>query len=213
VKPFVKYVSRGALKLQKALDYFNVDVKNKRILDIGAGSGGFSEILLEKEAKEVVAIDVGYGQYSWKLRNDPRVKLLERTNIRHLDPQIIGDKADLAVIDLSFISVLKVIGNLKEMLRESADIIVLIKPQFEAGKGKVPKGGVIKDESSHINILKMFIEAINKEKVYAQGLTFSPIVGAKGNIEFLGYFSLKGKPAEIDIDEVVDKAHRELNEG
>lgn len=205
------YVSRGALKLIKALDCFAVKLEGKRIIDIGAGSGGFSQVMLERGANEIIAIDVGYGQFDWKLRNDPKIKLLERKNIRYLDPAEIGEKADMAVIDLSFISVVKITDNLKKMLGPLADIIVLIKPQFEAGKGEVPKGGVIKDRSKHIKVLRHFIDRLEEKNIYLKGLTYSPIKGAKGNIEFLGLFSLKEKSTEMNLEDIVDKAYGDLS--
>lgn len=209
VKPFTKYVSRGALKLEKALNVFDLSLKGKKAIDIGAGSGGFSQVLLENGVAEVVAVDVGYGQYSWKLRNDPRITLIERTNIRYLEPERIGKKADIAVIDLSFISVTKVIENIKNMLTLDADVVILIKPQFEAGKGQVPKGGVVKEKEVHVKVLSDFIMRLKEKEIYLKNLTYSPIAGAKGNIEFLGHFSLKKSKIDLDIVKVVTQARGE----
>lgn len=208
--PFDKYVSRGAYKLKKAIDVFKIDVKGKKTLDIGAGSGGFTEVLLEAGAEEVVAIDVGYGQFDWKLRNDPRVKLFERTNVRYLKPDEIGELADLAVIDLSFISVLKVIDNLKRMMKDEADIILLIKPQFEVFKDQVPKGGVITDSKEHLKVLENLSIAMGKNNIGLQRLDFSPIKGAKGNIEFLGHFTIGRQGKKIAFNDVVCEASKEL---
>ena len=211
LKPTSKYVSRGALKIKKAIKEFDVQIKGKNVFDVGAGSGGFSQVLIEKDAAKVIAIDVGYGQFSWELRNHPKVVLFERTNIRNLDPKRIVKKADMAVVDLSFISVIKVIDNLKMMLTKTGDIIILIKPQFEAGKNKVPKGGIVKNKTVHCQVINIVSDELAKKGVNIQKLTYSPIAGAKGNIEFLGIFSLTKEKQEIDSKKIINEAHKELN--
>jgi len=182
---FPKYVSRGGLKLEAALKEFQIDVTGKVFLDVGASTGGFTDCLLQHGAKKVIAIDVGYGQLHWKLRNDPRVKVLEKTNIRYLTPERLGERADGAVIDVSFISLRLVIPPVSNLLKEKAMIITLIKPQFEVGKKEVGKGGVVRDPRLHERVIK---EIINFSKALGwqkKGLIPSPILGPKGNKEFL----------------------------
>ena len=181
------YVSRGGLKLELALKEFSLDVKEKVAMDIGASTGGFTDCLLQNGAIKVYAVDVGYGQIDLKLRNDNRVSVLERTNIRYLERSAIQDDIDLATIDVSFISLLKVIPKVLEFLKPGGVIVALIKPQFEAGRKDVGKGGVVKDESVHLKVIeniKTGSEALGLEII---GTTTSPIKGAKGNVEFLIY--------------------------
>ena len=194
------YVSRGGLKLEKALKYFGVEAKGRIAIDGGASTGGFSDCLLQNGAARVYAVDVGHGQLDWKLRQDDRVRVLERVNLRNLKAQDLyehGDqKADLAVMDVSFISVTKTLPALFELLTPSAfELVVLIKPQFEAGRQKVGKGGVVRDLATHIEVLDSvisFIQSTDLKPRYVQiGLTFSPLKGPSGNIEYLLY--LKGE--------------------
>ncbi len=188
VEPVETYVSRGADKLNKALAVFNIEVKGRKALDAGASTGGFTEVLLERGAARVMAVDVGYGQLAWKLRQDPRVTVLERTNVRHLTPEVLPEKAEVITADLSFISLVTVAEALIKISSPDADFVFLIKPQFEAGKGKVGKGGIIREASRHEEVLTDVISRLGARGLYLEGLTYSPITGADGNIEFLGWF-------------------------
>ncbi len=182
-----KYVSRGGLKLESALKEFKVDVSKKVFLDVGASTGGFTDCLLQHGAKKVIAVDVGYGQMHFKLRNDPRVRLLEKTNIRYLAPEMLNEEIDGAVIDVSFISLKLVIPPVSRLLKEHAVILALIKPQFEAGRKHVGKGGVVRDPKVHKKVIEeitQFCKDINWE---VKGYIPSPILGPKGNREFFIY--------------------------
>jgi len=182
-----KYVSRGGLKLESALKEFKVDVSKKVFLDVGASTGGFTDCLLQHGAKKVIAVDVGYGQMHFKLRNDPRVRLLEKTNIRYLAPEMLNEEIDGAVIDVSFISLKLVIPPVSRLLKEHALILALIKPQFEAGRKHVGKGGVVRDPKVHKQVIEeitQFCKDINWE---VKGYIPSPILGPKGNREFFIY--------------------------
>jgi len=183
----IPYVSRGGLKLEKALREFAVTVKDKIAIDVGASTGGFSDCLLQFGAKKIYAVDVGYGQLAWSLREDPRIVNLERSNIRHLQPSQLDDTPALAVIDASFISLAKVLPSTLKLLTESAEIIALIKPQFEVGKGQVGKGGVVKDRALHDLVVNQICELATDLDCQVLGLTESPILGPKGNREFLIY--------------------------
>lgn len=179
------YVSRGALKLENALKYLEIDIHNDVCLDVGASTGGFTDCLLQFGAEKVYAVDVGYGQLAWKLRQDPRVISMERTNIRYLSRDSIGDPIDLATIDTSFISLKLVVPAVLGFLKENARILALIKPQFEVGKGRVGKGGVVRDPRLHeevIDDLTSFFKGINLE---TEAVIPSPILGPKGNREFI----------------------------
>ncbi|RBP46651.1 TlyA family RNA methyltransferase [Garciella nitratireducens] len=210
----IPYVSRGGLKLEKALKVFSFDVKDKIIMDIGASTGGFTDCLLQHGAKKVFSIDVGYGQLAWKLRTDPRVICMERINFRYLERKAIQELIDVATIDVSFISLSIILDNLYSFLKKDGEVIALIKPQFEAGKEKVGKKGVISDPQVHIGVLEKVVKKMNKKGFYVKGLSFSPITGPKGNIEFLSYLS-KDKIQQItnikeEIKRIVQKAHKEL---
>ena len=183
------YVGRGGIKLAEAIDHFNIDIKNKTIIDVGASTGGFTDCLLQNNASKVVALDVGYGQLDWKIRNDPRVTVIEKVNARYITPQIIGIPADGAVIDVSFISLKLIIPPVSSVLNESAFIIALIKPQFEVGKSLVGKGGVVKDEKLHLSIVEDISSFFISLEWGVIGVIPSPILGAKGNREFLLYAS------------------------
>jgi 23S rRNA (cytidine1920-2'-O)/16S rRNA (cytidine1409-2'-O)-methyltransferase len=183
------YVSRGGLKLKAALDRFGVDVRDKIILDVGSSTGGFTDCLLQSGAKKVIAVDVGYGQLHWKLRHDPRVVVLEKTNIRYLQPGAIRETLDGAVIDVSFISLRLVVPAVSQHLGKAPFIIALAKPQFEVGKGEVGKGGVVKDPKLHervVSELSRFFEGLDWN---VSGCIASPILGPKGNKEFLMYLT------------------------
>ena len=179
------YVSRGGLKLEAAIEHFKIDVKNLVMLDIGASTGGFTDCLLQKGAKKVIAIDVGYGQLHWKLRQDPRVVAIEKTNARYLEPGQITGNPDGAVVDVSFISLKLIIPAISGLLPENAFIIALIKPQFEAGKDQVGKGGVVRDEETHNKIINDIKDFCFNQGWSTGGLIPSPILGPKGNREFL----------------------------
>lgn len=182
------YVSRGGLKLAKAMDEFSLDVSNKVALDIGASTGGFTDCLLQHGARKVYAIDVGYGQLAWKLRSDPRVVVWERTNIRYVRPEQLDELGQVATIDVAFISLTKILSVVADLLVLGADLVTLIKPQFEAGPDQVGKNGIVRDRKVHTQVLYQVIEAARMAGFKLRGLTFSPITGADGNIEFLGYF-------------------------
>ena len=203
IKNKLNYVSKGALKLVKAIDKFNIILKNKVLLDIGSSTGGFTDVALRNDIKKVIAVDVGKDQFNEKLKEDKRVELYEQTDIRSFTPK---DKVDIVTIDISFISVLKIIDKLKEI--SPNEILLLIKPQFECGKEISDKyKGIPLDKSVHYNVINNIINSFNKEGFYIQNLTYSPIRGGSGNIEYLGYFS-KEKTKEIDINGVIKKAFK-----
>lgn len=189
----IPYVSRGGLKLEKALREFTVIVRDKIAIDVGASTGGFTDCLLQFGAKKVYAVDVGYGQLAWSLREDPRIVNLERSNIRHLQSSQLDDPPELAVIDASFISLAKVLPNTLNLLTDTAEIIALIKPQFEVGKGLVGKGGVVKDKALHDQVIKQVCDLAVELKCQVLGVTESPILGPKGNREFLIYLQKNRK--------------------
>ena len=186
-KPYPPYVSRGGLKLESALKHFSIDVRGQTLLDVGASTGGFTDCLLQHGALEVIAIDVGYGQLDWKLRQDPRVKVLEKTNIRHMKPEDLEDPVDGAVIDVSFISLRLVVPPVSNLLKDNAFIVALIKPQFEVGKRLVGKGGVVRDKKLHLEVIDALETFFESSGWAVQGHTLSPILGPKGNHEFLTY--------------------------
>lgn len=182
-----RYVSRGGLKLEKALGEFAVDVGGKTALDVGASSGGFTDCLLAHGAARVFAVDVGYGQLDWKLRNDPRVVVFEKTNIRHLARSALPGSAELATIDASFISLKLILPRVKDLLAARHEVIALIKPQFEVGKGKVGKGGVVRSAEEHARVIGEIQESAAAIGYEIAGVTESPLLGPKGNKEFLIY--------------------------
>ncbi|HEY6009012.1 MAG TPA: TlyA family RNA methyltransferase [Geobacteraceae bacterium] len=181
----IPFVSRGGLKLAKALDEFAIDVRGLVILDVGASTGGFTDCLLQRGALKVYAVDVGYGQLAWKLRTDERVVNLEKTNIRHLEPERLEELPEMAVIDASFISLDKVLPNTIRLIREGGTIVALIKPQFEVGRGEVGKGGVVRDERKHAAVIAAVGAYAAGLGLQVLGVTESPILGPKGNREFL----------------------------
>ena len=190
----IPYVSRGGLKLEAAIRHFDIDVKDLVMLDIGASTGGFTDCLLMNGAKKVIAVDVGYGQIHWRLRQDPRVTVIEKTNARYLEPEGISDTPDGAVIDVSFISLKLVIPAVSKILPEKAFMVALIKPQFEAGKDQVGKGGVVRDEKTHDKIINDIREFCVSEGWKSEGEIPSPILGPKGNREFLIYLKRQTCP-------------------
>lgn len=206
------YVSRGGLKLEKALRDFGVDPTGYVCSDSGASTGGFTDCLLQQGAKKVFAIDVGYGQLDWKIRSDPRVVVMERTNVRYVTPEQLGEPLDLSVVDVSFISLRIVLPVIKTFLKQdSGQVLCLIKPQFEAGKEKVGKKGVVRDTAVHKEVLDGFVALTQKIGFKILGLTFSPVKGPEGNIEFLAHLTLADKPGiEPDTSLVVAQAHETL---
>ena len=206
------YVSRGGLKLEKALRDFGVDPTGLTCLDSGASTGGFTDCLLQNGAKQVFAIDVGYGQLAWSIRTDPRVVCMERTNIRYVTPEQLGTPVQLAVIDVSFISLRIVLPAVKALLSADGQIICLIKPQFEAGKENVGKKGVVRDPAVHQAVLNSFLQLADELQMTVCNLTFSPVKGPEGNIEFLGHLSMLPEGAVIpDTAALVTAAHEKLN--
>ena len=181
------YVSRGGVKLEKALQEFRIEVRDKVVLDVGASTGGFTDCLLAYGARQVYAVDVGYGQLDWRLRNDPRVVVLEKSNIRYLDARELPEPPQLATIDVSFISLRLVLPKVKELLASQGEILALIKPQFEVGKGKVGKGGVVRSREEHRRVIEEIQQASVSLKLEIGGVTESPLLGPKGNREFFIY--------------------------
>ncbi len=206
------YVSRGGLKLEKALRDFGVKPEGYVCSDSGASTGGFTDCLLQQGAKKVFAIDVGYGQLDWKIRSDPRVVVMERTNVRYVTPEQLGEPLDLSVIDVSFISLRIVLPVIKTFLKpQSGQVLCLIKPQFEAGKEKVGKKGVVREPAVHREVLEDFVKLTKETGFTVLGLTFSPVKGPEGNIEFLAHLTLSDVAGiEPDTARVVEAAHESL---
>ena len=208
------YVSRGGLKLEKALRDFGVKPEGYVCSDSGASTGGFTDCLLQQGARKVFAIDVGYGQLDWKIRSDERVVVMERTNIRYVTPEQLGEPLDLSVIDVSFISLKIVLPTIKTLLKPTGQVLCLIKPQFEAGKEKVGKKGVVRDKAVHKEVLDNFVALADELDFKILGLTFSPVKGPEGNIEFLGHLSLDAvEGIRPDTADVVEQAHKTLDKG
>lgn len=210
----LRYVSRGGLKLEKAMAQFGITLDDKVCMDIGASTGGFTDCMLQNGAKKVYAVDVGYGQFAWKLRQDPRVVCMEKTNIRYVTPEDIGDALNFASVDVSFISLTKVLGPAKELLKDGGQMVCLIKPQFEAGKDKVGKKGVVRDPAVHKEVIERVILFAKSIGFGILHLDYSPIKGPEGNIEYLVHI-VKDAEAEsqevIDVGAVVAAAHGELD--
>ncbi len=205
------YVSRGGLKLEKALKNFGVDPTGYVCSDSGASTGGFTDCLLQQGASKVFAIDVGYGQLAWKIRNDPRVVVMERTNIRYVTLEDLGEPLDLSVIDVSFISLGLVLPVVKTLLKPTGQVLCLIKPQFEAGKDKVGKKGVVRDPAVHEEVLQNFISLAKSLDFTIRNLTFSPVKGPEGNIEFLAHLSMQpGEDSYLAPGNLVAQAHAAL---
>lgn len=206
------FVSRGGFKLDKALKVFPVAAEGKVCIDCGASTGGFTDVLLQHGAARVYAVDVGYGQLAWKLRTDDRVVNLERTNLRYLTREQIPEPIELAVMDVSFISIKLVLPAVKELLLPGADVICLIKPQFEAGRQAVGKNGVVKDPKAHKQVLHALLAFFAGQRCRLEQLTYSPITGGEGNIEYLAALTyVPGSPVPVnawDVDGLVEQAHR-----
>ncbi len=213
----IPYVSRGGLKLEKAIHYFSIELRDKISIDIGASTGGFTDCMLQNGARKVVAIDVGYGQLAWVLRNDDRVMNMERTNIRYVKPEDIGLAADFASIDVSFISLKKVLLPVKALLKPgNGEVLCLIKPQFEAGRDKVGKHGVVRDVQVHRQVVEDVSSYAVEMGFYFKGITYSPIKGPEGNIEYLCYLSLESGTGDMKeilpaLDDAVRNSHADLN--
>ena len=217
----LKYVSRGGLKLEKAMDRFGVRLDGKICMDVGASTGGFTDCMLQNGAVKVYSVDVGHGQLAWKLRNDERVVCMEKTNIRYVTPEDIADPIGFASIDVSFISLTKVLGPVKALLEDNGQIICLIKPQFEAGREKVGKKGVVREPAIHLEVIDMVIDYALSIGFEALNLEFSPIKGPEGNIEYLLYLQKHPEDQEAeyavrreaaaDPKAVVAEAHQTLD--
>lgn len=211
----IPYVSRGGLKLEKAIKEFGVELKGKVTADIGASTGGFTDCMLQNGAVKVFAIDVGYGQLAWSLRTDERVVNMERTNVRNVTPEDIGQLIDLASIDVAFISLEKVLPAVKAMLKPDGQVVALIKPQFEAGKEKVGKKGVVRDPRVHLEVIHKVIDTAREMGFVTKELTFSPVKGPEGNIEYLVWLTKDREAADNVTDEVmastVELAHSNLD--
>ena len=210
------YVSRGGLKLEKAMTHFGVTLNGKICMDVGASTGGFTDCMLQNGAVKVYSVDVGHGQLAWKLRNDERVVCMEKTNIRYVTPEDIPDRIQFASIDVSFISLTKVLGPVKELLTEDGQIVCLIKPQFEAGREKVGKKGVVREKSTHLEVIESVIAFAKSIGFGILNLEFSPIKGPEGNIEYL--LHIKKQPEgfvqtefPVDVTAVVEEAHETLD--
>ena len=209
----LKYVSRGGLKLEKAMQEFPIDLNGKICMDVGASTGGFTDCMLMNGAVKVYSIDVGYGQLAWKLRCDERVVNLEKTNFRYVTDEQVKDKIDFASVDVSFISLKHILPNLNSLLIENGQAVCLIKPQFEAGKEKVGKKGVVRDKEVHLEVVKNVIEMALENGFSVKGLQFSPIKGPEGNIEYLIYLEKSPEPIKdecVDPDKLVNRSHEEL---
>ncbi len=210
----LKYVSRGGLKLEKAMNEFSIDLKDKICADIGASTGGFTDCMLQNGAKKVYSIDVGYGQLSWKLRTDERVVNLERTNFRYCTKEQIPDELDFASVDVSFISLKIILPVLKELMKQNGECVCLIKPQFEAGKEKVGKKGVVREASTHLEVVEKIKDFSLSIGFSVLNLEFSPIKGPQGNIEYLIHLKNDDKAeflAKITPDELINQSHITLS--
>lgn len=208
----IPYVSRGGLKLEKAIKEFGVNLENKVCMDIGASTGGFTDCMLQNGASKVFSVDVGYGQFAWKLRTDERVVCMERTNIRYVTTEDIGEKLDFASIDVSFISLKKIMGATLNLLKEDGEVVALIKPQFEAGREKIGKKGVVRDINVHKEVVSDIVNFLIEQNLNILFVGYSPIKGPEGNIEYLVYFT-KDKNKETtfeleDINKVVEQSHQ-----
>ena len=210
----LKYVSRGGLKLEKAMEVFPITLTDKVTMDIGASTGGFTDCMLQNGARKVYSVDVGYGQFAWKLRQDRRVVNMERTNIRYVTREDIGELIDFASIDVSFISLKLVLPPAYNLLKDDGEIVALIKPQFEAGKGQVGKKGVVRDKKVHFQVIREVIDFATSNGFALLGLSYSPIKGPEGNIEYLAYLKKSSDAPEItdeEILEAVEKSHMSLD--
>ena len=210
----LQYVSRGGLKLEKAMKHFDISLDGKVCMDIGASTGGFTDCMLQNGASKVYAVDVGYGQFAWKLRQDERVVCMEKTNIRYVTTSDIDDVIDFASVDVSFISLTKVLGPAKDLLKDNGQMVCLIKPQFEAGREKVGKKGVVRDKKVHEEVINKVIDFALEIGFSIHNLEYSPIKGPEGNIEYLVYIEKTSEPKmdeNVIIHDVVEAAHGELD--
>lgn len=210
----LKYVSRGGLKLEKAMSHFGLKLDGKICMDIGASTGGFTDCMLQNGAGKVYAVDVGYGQFAWKLRQDERVVCMEKTNIRYVTPEDIADALDFASVDVSFISLTKVLGPARDLLKDDGEMVCLIKPQFEAGREKVGKKGVVRDKAVHLEVIEKVLAFARDTGFSVLHLEYSPIKGPEGNIEYLMHIQKSDTTLEeesIDAEAVVAAAHAELD--
>lgn len=209
----LKYVSRGGLKLEKAMATFPVELAGAVCADIGASTGGFTDCMLQNGASKVYAVDVGYGQLAWKLREDPRVVCMERTNARYLTHEQVPDELDFASVDVSFISLKLILPALCGLLKDGGHVACLVKPQFEAGKEKVGKKGVVRDPAVHLEVLENFLVHAKGSGFTVLGVTYSPIRGPEGNIEYLGYLEkAEWQEREFDLKALVEESHQTLKE-
>ena len=205
-----KYVSRGGFKLEKAIDEFAIDLSGKICMDVGASTGGFTDCMLQNGAAKVYSVDVGYGQLDWKLRNDERVVNLEKTNARYLNEETVIEKVDFVSIDVSFISLEIIVPSILGLISEDGLIMALIKPQFEAGREKVGKNGVVRDKAVHKQVLQKLVEKFKNLDLGILNLSYSPIKGPKGNIEYLILLSKKDHGLDPEVDLTVESAHNNL---
>ncbi len=209
----LKYVSRGGYKLEKAMETWPIRLGGCICADIGASTGGFTDCMLQNGAAKVYAVDVGYGQFAWKLRSDPRVVCLERTNARYLTHEQVPDELDFASVDVSFISLSLILPALRGLMKPTAQAVCLIKPQFEAGREKVGKKGVVRDPKVHLEVLEDFMTHAADAGFTVKGITFSPIRGPEGNIEYLGWLSAApGEPWQGDLTALVEASHANFDE-
>lgn len=207
------YVSRGGLKLEKAMAAFPIDLNGAVCADIGASTGGFTDCMLQNGAQKVYAVDVGYGQLDWKLRGDPRVVCMERTNARYLTHEQIPQELDFASVDVSFISLGLILPALDGLLSPEGEAVCLVKPQFEAGREKVGKKGVVRDPAVHLEVLEAFLRHAKENHFTVLGITYSPIRGPEGNIEYLGYLRHgQGTPGDFSLPEIVEASHSQLKD-
>lgn len=207
----IPFVSRGGFKLDKALKVFPIDPEGKRCIDCGASTGGFTDVLLQHGAAKVYSVDVGYGQLAWKLRNDPRVVNMERTNLRYVTTEQISEPLELAVMDVSFISIKLVLPAVRELLIPGADLVCLIKPQFEAGRDEVGKKGVVRDAEVHCRVIQSIVDFAPETGLTVMGLDYSPIKGPEGNIEYICHMKNGAyEAASIDIEALVKASHEAL---
>ncbi|MDD6311158.1 MAG: TlyA family RNA methyltransferase [Firmicutes bacterium] len=204
------YVSRGGLKLEKALKLYDFDLHGAKAVDIGASTGGFTDCMLQNGAAHVYCIDVGYGQLDWKLRNDERVTNMEKCNVRYLDVDTIGRDVDFISIDVSFISLKLVLPVATQLLGENGCLVALVKPQFEAGKEQVGKKGIVRDPAVHEEVIRNVIGYGEANGLYSHGLTYSPVTGTKGNIEYLLFMKKSKNETELDVKEAVASSHADL---
>ena len=212
VRGGLKYVSRGGLKLEKAMETFDLpDLTGAVAIDAGASTGGFTDCMLQNGAAKVYAVDVGYGQLAWSLRSDPRVVCMERTNVRYLTGEDIPEPLDFGSVDVTFISLRLILPALRTLMKPEGELVCLIKPQFEAGKEKVGKKGVVRDRAVHREVLEQFLRHADECGFYVKDLTFSPIRGPEGNIEYLGHLTVREQPPyDGDLAALVEASHARL---